>query len=242
MNNVLITGAGKGIGFECVKKISLENDTKIFALIRSNSDKAKFKNLKNVKVFVGNVNKQKDINKIFSYAKKKKIVINCLVNNAGMRQRRDFIKISNKQIRSIFETNYFSIFSLMQIFSKNLISRKKSGRIVNIGSIVGNQGFKQLSGYASTKMALTGLTKSFAAEMSKYNIRANIINPGFTKTSFYKKFKKNKKLYNWTLQRIPMKRWGEPSEVVNLIKFLLSKDSAYINGESINIDGGWANA
>ena len=57
-------------------------------------------------------------------------------------------------------------------------------------------------------MALTGLTKSFAAEMSKYNIRVNIINPGFAKTSFYKKFKKNKKLYNWTLQRIPMKRWN----------------------------------
>ena len=107
---------------------------------------------------------------------------------------------------------------------------------------MGELGFNQLSGYASSKMALTGLTKSFAVEMSKYNIRANIINPGFTKTSFYKKFKSKKKLYNWTLQRIPMKRWGEPIEIVNLIEFLLSEKSTYINGETINIDGGWTNA
>ena len=78
--------------------------------------------------------------------------------------------------------------------------------------------------------------------MIKHSIRANIVHPGFTKTSFYKKFKLKKKRYNWTLQRIPMKRWGEPIEVVNLIEFLLSEKSSYINGETINVDGGWTNA
>ena len=79
--------------------------------------------------------------------------------------------------------------------------------------------------------------------MSKYGIRANTIIPGFIKTSYFNKFKKNKKtLYNWTLSRIPMKRWGEPDEVANLIAFILSDKSKYINGANISIDGGWLNA
>ena len=114
------------------------------------------------------------------------------------------------------------------------------GSIVNISSIVGQIGFSKLSAYASSKGALTALTKSFATEMADKNIRANSISPGFIKTSFYKKFKNNKKIiYKWTLSRIPLKRWGKPSEVSNLICFLLSEDSSYINGENINVDGGW---
>ena len=75
--------------------------------------------------------------------------------------------------------------------------------------------------------------------MAKKNIRANLVNPGFIKTSYFKNFKKKKNLYNWTLSRIPQKRWGDPNEVSNLICFLLSDLSTYINGTSINIDGGW---
>ena len=130
----------------------------------------------------------------------------------------------------------------MQIFSNYLIKKKLDGSIVNIGSIVGQLGFSELAGYASTKTALIGLTKSFAAEMANKNIRANIVSPGFTKTSFYKKFKRNNKLYKWTISRIPMKRWGDPHEVANLICFLISDKSSYITGENINIDGGWSSA
>ena len=113
---------------------------------------------------------------------------------------------------------------------------------MNIGSIVGNNGFSELAGYASSKTALIGLTKSFAVEMAKNNIRANLVSPGFIKTSYFKKFRKKSKLYNWTLSRIPMRRWGNSNEVANLICFLLSDKSSYINGESINIDGGWTNS
>jgi len=127
----------------------------------------------------------------------------------------------------------------MQIYSNYLKIKKIKGSIVNIGSIVGNNGFSELSGYASTKTALIGLTKSFAVEMAKNNIRANLVNPGFIKTSYFEKFKQKKDLYKWTISRIPQKRWGNPSEVSNLICFLLSDLSSYINGASINVDGGW---
>ena len=78
--------------------------------------------------------------------------------------------------------------------------------------------------------------------LNKEKLRFNVVNPGFTKSSFYKKFKtKDKKLYNWTLSRIPNKKWAEPIEIAKLIHFLCSDESSYINGESISIDGGWTN-
>ena len=81
----------------------------------------------------------------------------------------------------------------MQVFSKFVIKNKTKGTLINISSIVGQLGFSDLSGYASSKGALTALTKSYAAEMSNYGIRANTISPGFVKTSFFKKFKTKRK-------------------------------------------------
>jgi NAD(P)-dependent dehydrogenase (short-subunit alcohol dehydrogenase family) len=130
----------------------------------------------------------------------------------------------------------------MKIYFKYSKKYKIKSSIVNISSIVADSGFKDLSGYASTKGALQSLTKCFAVEKANFNIRANLVNPGFIKTSFYEKFRKKKDLYKWTLSRTPMGRWGKPDEVADLICFLISDQSSYINGEVINIDGGWTNA
>jgi len=237
--NVLVTGAGKGIGEETVFSL-LKKGVYVYALIKSKKDNKKFKDYKNIKIYNGNVNNVNLIKKILKDSTKNKKPINGLVNNAGIRFRKNFLKITTHDLKNVFETNFLSIFNTMQIFSRFLIANKKIGSIVNISSIVGQIGFSELSAYASTKGALTALTKSFAAEMADKNIRANSISPGFIKTSFYNKFKNNKKkIYKWTLGRIPLKRWGDPSEVSNLICFLLSEDSSYINGENINVDGGW---
>ena len=237
--NIIVTGVGKGLGFDLLNKIVSYNGY-VYGITKSKEDLTKFKNIKNCKVFLGDVRNTAIFKKVIIQSKKDKRIISGLVNNAGERQRIKFSNINKKKLLHLFEVNFFSIFENMQIYSGYLKSKKIQGSIVNVGSIVGNNGFSELSGYASTKTALIGLTKSFAVEMAKDNIRANLVNPGFIKTSYFEKFKKNKKLYNWTISRIPEKRWGNPNEVSNVICFLLSDLSSYINGTSINVDGGWS--
>ena len=236
--NILVTGGGKGIGFSTILQ-TIKEGAFVYAIVRSKKDIKKFRNIPNLKIFIGNVSNINLVNKIFKESIKRKKLITGLVNNAGIRQRIKFEKITQKNIQEVFEVNFFSVFNLMQLFAKYLVGKNLKGSIVNLGSIVGQTGFSELAGYASAKSALVGLTKSFAVEMAKKKIRANVVSPGFTETSYFNKFKKKKKLYNWTISRIPMGRWGKPSEVANLISFLLSDNSEYITGENINIDGGW---
>jgi len=239
--NILITGAGKGIGEQLVQS-AIKNGAFVYAVIKDKRDNRKFKENKNIKIYNGNVKNENLFKKIFKDSEKEQKKINCLINNAGVRFRKKFLKIKSKELKDVFETNFFSIFSILQLTSEFWIKRKIQGSVINLASIVGQTGFEDLSVYAATKGAVISLTKSFSVEMAKYGIRANSISPGFTKTSFYEKFKKKKKLYNWTLSRIPMKRWGTTDEISNLILFVISDKSKYLNGENISIDGGWINS
>ena len=193
ISNILVTGAGKGIGFSTANLL-LKKNHYVYALIKDRKDNKKFNNIKNLKIINGDVNDFVLIKKIFKQSNKEKKIITGLVNNAGVRQRKNFLDVSSKDLKQVFNTNFFSIFFIMQEFSKNLIKKRLSGSIVNISSIVGQSGFSQLSSYGSTKGALSSLTKCFAVEMAKKNIRANIVSPGFTETSYFNKFKKKKDL------------------------------------------------
>ena len=236
---VLLTGAGKGIGKQILNLLIKENVI-VYAVTRDKKDFKNLKKSKNLYLINGDITRQDIINKIFSLAKRNKHVFNCLINNAGIRQRKKFSKINQLDLNLIFENNFFSIFKISQYFSEQFKFKKEIGSIVNISSIVGNIGFKELTGYASTKAAVDGLTKSLAAELAIKKIRVNSIAPGFIKSSYYENFKKNKsKLYKWTLSRIPLNKWGENLDVAYLTLFLLSENSRYINGQVIKIDGGW---
>jgi 3-oxoacyl-[acyl-carrier protein] reductase len=242
---VLITGIGKGIGnqifFDC-----LDNADFTYGILRNKNDlvsiKKKIKS-KKCKIILGDISNKNTIKNVIKHSLKNKIKINCLVNNAGERQRENFLNLSEKKIYHIFEKNFFSHFFLTQKIVNQFCKENKGIlSIVNIGSIVGIKGFSQLTGYASTKQALDAFTKSLAIEMAdkKKNVRGNIVHPGFIKTSYYENFKKKrKKLYNWTLSKIPTKKWGNSSDISNLVCFLLSDESRYINGQSIICDGGW---
>lgn len=238
---ILISGVGKGLGLDMLYKC-VENGAFVYGFTRSKKDlkKIKKKYLQKSKIFIGDASNDKFIKKLFNYFKKNKISLDGLINNAGQRQRKSFFDFTKQDINKILKINFISVFIISQYFLKN-IKKENNNSIVNIGSIVGEKPFSDLIGYASSKSAVSGFTKSLALELfkKKYNTRVNCINPGFTKTSYYKNFKKNKELYLWTLNNISAGRWGESSEISKLAIFLLSDKSSCINGQIINIDGGW---
>jgi NAD(P)-dependent dehydrogenase (short-subunit alcohol dehydrogenase family) len=241
--NFVLTGAGKGIGKTTLQKL-YSSGANIAVITRSTSDikliKKNFKK-KKVIVFQGDVSKETDIKNFFSFVKFKMKKIDGLVNNAGIRQREKFDNIKVNQLNDIVNTNLKSVFRLSQLFSS--ILNKKASSIVNISSIVGPRGFKNLSGYAMTKSGVIGLSKSLAVELAEKKIRVNTICPGFIKTSYAEKFKKNlPRIYKYTIERTPMKRWGTSAEVADLIMFLLSNNSSYITGNVFYIDGGWTSS
>jgi len=238
---ILVTGVGKGIG-KAILLNALKNGAFVYGITRSKTDLMPYKKIKNIKIFHGDLTKSSDVKKIFKHAKKHNHNITGLVNNAGIRFRKKFLQISKTDLQNVFENNFFSAFLTTQAFL-NFSKKNCKLSIVNIGSIVGKLGFSELSAYASSKAALNALSKCIAAESISNKLRINTINPGFIKTSYFKKFKKDKKkLYEWTISRTPIGRWGEAEEVANLAIFLLSSNSEYINGEDISIDGGWSNA
>jgi len=236
---IFITGIGKGIG-KAICETSLKNGAFVYGLTRTKKDLDTIKKNPNLKIFIGDVNNLNLIRRVFLDAKKNKKIITGIVNNAGIRFRKPFLKITKKDLNNVFNNNFFSIFQIIQEYMKYLGKNNKNFcSIVNVGSIVGKIGFSELSAYASTKSALTGLTKSLSKEFAHNKLRLNIVNPGFVKTPYYEQFKKNKKLYKWTLSRIPANKWGEPEDISEFIVFLLSDKSKYFNGEDISIDGGW---
>ena len=111
------------------------------------------------------------INKILKASVKEDKKINCLINNAGVRFRKKFLKVKKNEIKNVFDVNFFSIFSILQTVSSFWLKKKIKGSVVNIASIVGQIGFEELSVYAASKGAIISLTKSFSTEMAKWNTR-----------------------------------------------------------------------
>ena len=239
--NFVVTGAGKGIGKETLKLI-VKYGGNVSMITRSPNDIKKLKKIlpKNKVLFYqGDISSKSVIKKFYKFTIGKMKKIHGLVNNSGIRQRKNFLDLTHKDLKEVIDNNLLSCFYCMQLFSKHMI-KFGGGSIVNVASIVGPNGLPNLSGYAATKSAIIGLSKCAALELAKHKIRINTICPGFIKTSFEKNFKKkHPSIYNFTKKRTPMGRWGTSNEVANFIVFLLSDKSSYITGSEHFIDGGW---
>lgn len=239
--NFVVTGAGKGIG-RSVLNLLYKSNANVAIITRSKTDVKRIHktfNSKKIITYVGDVSIKNDVDNFFKLVKTKMKKIHGLVNNAGVRQREKFYNIDDEKLNYILDINLKSVFRVSQLFSK--IMSKKTASIVNVSSIVGPRGFADLSGYAMTKAGIVGLSKSLAVELAQKKIRVNTVCPGFIKTSYANKFKrKMPKLYNYTLRRTPLKRWGSSDEVANLIIFLLSNESSYMTGNISYVDGGWS--
>ena len=161
---------------------------------------------KSFKIFQGNVNLRNDLDALLNLGCKKFGRVHGLVNNAGIRQRKKFFEITEKDWEDIIGNNLTSCFFSMQVFAKHMVENG-GGSIVNISSVAGILGLADLSGYVSSKAGLIGLTKALAAELAPKNSRVNALCPAFIETSFAEDFKvKRPELYQSTIERTPMAR------------------------------------
>ena len=238
----IVTGAGKGFGRDIARAYYTQG-AKIALITRSQSDVdsliAEFNNIERVLVVCGDVSKRNVVDLFVQKTEHQFGLIDVLVNNAGMRFRKKFLEISDNELNQVLDVNLKSVFNICQEVLPSMI-KNNSGKIINMSSIAGTLGFADLSAYVTSKAAIIGLTKSLAIEFASNNIQINAIAPGFCKTSYFENFQKNNELYDMTLSRTPMRRWGESKEIADVCVFLASGMSSYITGEELNVDGGWS--
>ena len=239
----IITGAGKGFGKAIAKKFA-DNGAKLALITRTQSDVddlyREFYGYENKFLAIcGDVSDQDTVNSFVADVKSKFGRIDVLVNNAGMRFRKKFEEITLEEFNLVLNVNVVSMFMLCKAVMPTMVEQK-TGKIINISSVVGTLGLPELSAYATSKAAIIGLTKALSVEYGESNIQVNAIAPGFCKTSYFDNFKKKSELYEFTIERTPMRRWGESEEVANSCLFLASSLSSYVTGDVINVDGGWS--
>lgn len=162
--------------------------------------------------------------------------VDVLVNNAGVIYTSLFQMTSADKMREVMEINYVSQMILTQYIVK-LMTRQKSGSIVNISSSAAIEGNEGRTAYAASKAAMISSAKVMAKELAQYNIRVNAVAPGLTLTDMMKESTPDDALEN-TLQRICMNRVGRPEEIANAVLFLASDLSSYMTGQVLRVDGG----
>ena len=239
----VVSGASGDIGKKILEKFSKEGSN-IYALARNAEDKEfveftenlKKKNNNKIKIIHLDLEKEETIRSSFELIKKDNTNIDILVNNAGTISNSLFQMTSLRTLRNIFEINFFSQFLLTQIYLKLLIKSKK-GSVIFVSSNSANENPVGRCAYSASKAALNSLTKTISKEMGVKNLRVNAVLPGLTDTKMAKNFTKDDAIDEY-LNDVTLKRIAKTSEIANVIAFLASDKSSYINGQLITIDGG----
>tara|TARA_B100000575_G_C22925231_1_gene536512 strand:- start:125 stop:835 length:711 start_codon:yes stop_codon:yes gene_type:complete len=161
--------------------------------------------------------------------------ISILINNAGMTSDNLILRMKMEQWSNVIKTNLDSNFLIIKSLLPNMISNK-NGKIIGISSVVATTGNPGQSNYVASKSGLIGLYKSIANEVASRNINVNIVSPGYIITPMTDNLSDDQK--NNILNKIPMKKFGTPEDIANIVYFLSSESASYITGQNINVNGG----
>ena len=233
---IIVTGASGGIGNSIVNKLN-ENGADILAtgtrIEKLEELKSKFKNIKILKFDISQIEKIDDF--IETATVELGGSLDCLINNAGVTQDNLAIRMSLEEWKKVIDINLTSTFLLSKSSIKKML-KNKSGKIINITSVVGHTGNLGQANYTASKAGIIAMSKSLAIEYAKKNININCISPGFIKTAMTEKI--DEKFKEIIISKIPSAKLGEPEDIANAVLFLASNQSNYINGETLHVNGG----
>jgi 3-oxoacyl-[acyl-carrier protein] reductase len=234
--NIIVTGASGGIGNSIIKKLNeaganiLASGTRIEKL---EEIKKKFEKIKILKFDISQSDKIEEF--IENATSELGGSLDGLINNAGITQDNLAIRMSLDEWQKVININLTSTF-LMSKFAIKKMLKNKSGKIVNITSVVGHTGNLGQANYTASKAGIVAMSKSLAIEYAKKNININCISPGFIKTAMTDKI--DDKFKEVIISKIPSARLGHPEDIANAVLFLTSDQSNYINGETLHVNGG----
>ena len=234
--NIIVTGASGGIGNSIIKKLD-ESGANILAsgtrVEKLEELKSKFEKIKILQFDISQTEKIEEF--IENASTKLGGNLDCIVNNAGITKDNLSIRMNLDDWKKVIDINLTSTFLLSKFAIKKML-KNKSGKIINITSIVGHTGNVGQANYTASKAGIVAMSKSLALEYAKKNINVNCISPGFIKTAMTDKI--DEKFKESIISKIPSARLGEPDDVANAVCFLASNQSNYINGETLHVNGG----
>ena len=234
--NIIVTGASGGIGNSIVKKLNQAGANILASGTRIEKLEELKKNFENIKILKFDISQSDKIVEFIENATNELGgSLDGIVNNAGITQDNLAIRMSLEEWQKVININLTSTF-LMSKFAIKKMLKNKSGKIVNITSVVGHTGNLGQANYTASKAAIVAMSKSLVIEYAKKNININCISPGFIKTAMTDNI--DEKFREVIVSKIPSARLGEPDDIANAVLFLSSDQSDYINGETIHVNGG----
>ena len=234
--NIIVTGASGGIGNSIVKKLNESGANILASGTRIEKLEELKKEFEKINILKFDISQSEKIEEFIENATKELGgSLDCIVNNAGITQDNLAIRMSLDEWKKVIDINLTSTF-LMSKFAIKKMLKNKSGKIVNITSVVGHTGNLGQANYTASKAGIVAMSKSLAIEYAKKNININCISPGFIKTAMTDKI--DEKFKDAIISKIPSARLGEPDDIANAVCFLCSDQSSYINGETLHVNGG----
>ncbi|MEL4252400.1 3-oxoacyl-ACP reductase FabG [Shewanella xiamenensis] len=232
----LVTGASRGIG-RAIAETLVEAGAIVVGTATSEKGAAAIQEYLGDKGFglVLNVTDSQSVTDLFDSIKEKAGDVDILVNNAGITRDNLLMRMKDDEWNDIIDTNLTSLFRLSKPVMRTMM-KKRFGRIINIGSVVGTMGNAGQVNYSAAKAGLIGFTKSLAREVASRQITVNAIAPGFIQTDMTDELTEDQQ--KAIMSQVPMERLGQAQDIANAVLFLASDSAAYITGETLHVNGG----
>ncbi|OCH54637.1 3-oxoacyl-ACP reductase FabG [Vibrio sp. ZF57] len=232
----LVTGASRGIG-RAIAELLVERGAKVIGTATSEGGATAISEYlgENGKGLALNVTDTDSIAATLKTINDEFGAIDILVNNAGITRDNLLMRMKDDEWNDIIDTNLTPIFRMSKAVLRGMM-KKRQGRIVNVGSVVGTMGNAGQANYAAAKAGVIGFTKSMAREVASRGVTVNTVAPGFIETDMTKALNDDQRAA--TLANVPAGRLGDPREIAEAVVFLASPAAAYITGETLHVNGG----
>ena len=237
----IVTGGNTGIGMAYAEALAKAGADLLVTSFDDNINEIKeiVEGIGRKIVFVkGDLTKEECREEVISKCLETYSKIDILVNNAGTIRRAPLLEYKAEDWQAVMDINLNAVYHLSQKVAK-LMVEQKSGKIINIASMLAFQGGKFVPPYTASKHGVAGITKAFANELAAHNVQINAIAPGYIETANTAPIRADENRNNEILSRIPAERWGKVEDLMGTVVFLASRASDYVNGHILAVDGGW---